>query len=236
MAGLQKLIDELLDEKRKDLDGSARHLFEAHFAKLTRDPLFTQKHRDWMKKARTPANEARVKADWQMLVRFGIATPNETLAPLRTGKTLADAKWTRFELAQLERFHASLLADLAFPGAVQIEYRANYVDQRLSVPREWRDVQRYDPKGEWVGWMRYSSDGLQLFNHEGLLVIDTDLQLRCVKGREVLYGQDQSKTNGINMNPLRVLPGNTIVHYEFSGKDDWRGRRTRTETLKDEKK
>ena len=48
--------------------------------------------------------------------------------------------------------------------------------------------------------------------------------------------QNQSKNNGINMNPLRMVSGNTIVRYEYTGKDDWRGKRTKTETVKDEKK
>jgi hypothetical protein len=236
VANTQIEINTEVDRPQKTLDDRPRHFVLSRFAKLTQDPLFTEKHQEWLKQMRTPANEAKIKAHWQKLAHFGIATPKEALAPLVPGKTLADAKWTKFELAQLEAFHAALLADLAFPGAMQVEYRSNFVDQRLSVPRVWRDVHRYDPNGEWIGWMRYSSDGLQLFNHEGLLAVGTDFQLRCVKGREVRYGQDQSKNPGFNTNPLRMALGDKIVHYEFTGKDDWRGRRTATETVKDEKK
>ncbi len=232
----QKAIDSALERKEKILDDSPRHFVDSRIAKLTQDPLFTQKHADWLKKMRTPANEPRVKYALQRLVRYGIATPTETLTPLLPGKTLADAKWTKFELAQLEAFHASLLADLAFPGMLQINYRTNYVDHRLSVPREWRDVYRHDPKGEYIGWMRYSSEGVHVFNHEGLLVVEKDAQGRCVKGREVRYAQDPPKTKGINTNLLHAVPGNTVVSYEFAGKDDWRGKRTGTETVKDEKK
>lgn len=236
LAKAQQAIEAALERKEKTLDDGPRHFIESRLAKAACEPLFTQKHQDWFKKVRTPANEARIKSGWQKLVRAGVATPAESLTPMLPGKTLADAKWTTFELAQLEAFHASLLAELAFPGALQFEYRTNYVDQRLSVPREWRDVHRYDPKGEWIGWTRYSGDGVQLFNHEGLLVVEKDDQLRCAKGRQVHYVQDPPKTAGINMNSLRMAPGNTIVHYEFAGKDDWRGRRTGTEPVQDEKK
>jgi hypothetical protein len=237
VAKLQKDVNAHLDAKIGAIGDSPRHFVESRLAKLTQDPLFTQKHADWLKKMRTSANEPRVKYALQRLIRYGIATPNETLTPLLPGKTLADAKWTKFELAQLEAFHASLLADLAFPGMLQVEYRTNYVDHRLSMPREWRDVYRHDPKGEYIGWMRYSADGIQVFNHEGLLIVEKDAQGRCVKGREVRYVQDPPKGKTfVNPNLLHMVPGNTIVHYEYVGKDDWRGRRTASETVKDEKK
>ena len=209
---------------------------QLRLANLTQDPLFTQKHQDWLKKMRTPANEARIKSAWQKLARLGIANDKEILTPLLPGKTLADAKWTPFERAQLEWLHATLLAEHLFPGMIEVIWRTNYVDPRLSAPREWRDVFRHDLKGEYIGWMRYSADGVQLFNHEGLLVVERDLQLRCLKGRTVRYVQDPSKGKGINMNPLRMVPGDTIVRYEFDGKDDWRGRRAGTEDVKEEKK
>ena len=216
---------------------SPRHFIEARLAKLTQDPLFTLKHKDWLKKRRTPSNEARIKALWQKPMRLGIATPNETLTPLLPGiNSLTEAKWTPFERAQLEYLHTSLLAELAFPGMVQVSYQVNYVDHRLSAPREWRDVDRFDNKGQYIGWMRYSADGVQIFNHEGLLVVEKDLQWRCLKGRIVNYVQDPPKAKGINTNLLRAAPGNTIVRYEYDGPKDMRGRRAGTEPAKDNDK
>ena len=119
---------------------------------------------------------------------------------------------------------------------VEVIWRTNYVDHRLSAPREWRDVYRFDPKGESIGWTRYSVDGVQVFNHEGLLAVERDANGRVVKGRTVRYVQDPFKGKGINQNPLRLVLGDTIVHYKFDGRDDWRGRRTGTEPAKDAKK
>lgn len=237
---VQKRTAELLDEKADllgiSLGASPRQFVESRFAKLTRDPLFTQKHADWIKVQRAAKSNPRVNSAYQKLVRLGIIGSNDHLTPLLPGKTLADARWTQFELAQLEWLHATLLAEFAFPGTLQVEYRTNYVDHRRSVPREWRDVQRYDAKGGWLGWTRHSSEGVLLFNHEGLLVVEKDAQLRCIKGREVRYVQDPPKAKTINTNPLRMVPGNTVVVYEFTGKDDMRGRRLGTEAVKDQKK
>ena len=172
----QRAIDDSVNRKEPALGDTPRHFFQSRFAKLTQDPLFIPKHQDWLKQMRTPANEARFKAGWQKLARFGIAAPDETLTPLLPGKTLADIKWTKFEVAQLEAFHASLLAELAIPGAMHVEYRTNYVDQRVERRREWRDVYLYGPNGESFGWLRFSSEGLHRFNREGFLVVEKDEQ------------------------------------------------------------
>ncbi len=229
---IQKNRGEMMGRKNEVLGDSPRHFVESRMAKLIQDPLFTQKHADWLKKNRTPANEARIKSLWQKMSRLGIANDKEVLTPLLPGATLEKATWTAFERSQLEWLHASLLAELAFPGALNVSYQINYVDHRLSAPREWRDVQRYDPKGEWIGWMRYGGEVPQIFNHEGLLAIERDPRGCVVKGRTVRYVQDPAKGKGINTNPLRMVLGDTIVRLEFDGKDDWRGRRAGMETVK----
>lgn len=231
-AKAQKALDASLDQKEKALDASLRQWVDARLRTLTRDPLFTQTHRDWLASVRMPATEARFKALWQKPIRLGIANAGEVLTPLLPGKTLADAKWTTFERAQLEFLHASLLSGFALPGVLQVSYQANYVDHRLSAPREWRDVYRYDARGEPVGWLRYGGPTLQEFNHEGLLVVDKDALGRCVRGREVRYVQDAPKEKWINTNPLRMEPGDRIAVYEFDGAEDPRGRRVRTEAAK----
>jgi hypothetical protein len=233
VADRQKKLDSILDEKA--LGDTPRRYVESRLAVLTRDPLFTQKHQDWLAKSQAPGVEARIKPLWKKLHRLGIANDRDVLTPLLPGKSLANANWTAFERAYLEWLHASLLAELALPGT-EVIWRTNYVDHRLSAPREWRDVYRYDPKGEYIGWMRYSADGIQVFNHEGLLAVDRDALGRVNRGRTVRYIQDPPKAKQINLAPLRMVPGDTIVRYEFAGGDDWRGKRVGTEPAKDEKK
>ncbi|MBI3822951.1 MAG: hypothetical protein HY289_09785 [Planctomycetes bacterium] len=233
LKGYEKEIDEWLGRKDDALKDSPRVCIDSRLSALSRDALFTQNQLAWLKKNRTAANEARIKSLWKKMASLGIANDKEVLTALLPGKTLADTNWTPFERAQLEWLHASLLAEIAFPGMIDVIWRTNYVDHRLSAPREWYDFYRHDVKGEYIGWMRYSSEGVQLFNHEGLLVIDKDLQMRCIKGRTVRYVQDAPKAKSINVNPLRMVLGDTIVRYEFDGKDDMRGRRVSTETVKD---
>ena len=228
---LQKGIQESLDQQDKRLADSVRHFTESRLANLVHDPLFAEKQRDWLKEMRTPANEPRFKAQWQKLARWGLAKQDETLMPLRSSKTA-----TKFELAQLESMHAAFLAELAFPGMLQNSYQVNFVDQRLSAPREWRDLYDYDAKGQCIGWTRYSTDGKQEFNFEGLLIVEKDAKGRCVKGRTVRYAQEPSKGKGFNPNQLRAIPGETIVLYTFESDDDRRGRRAGTEPVVDEKK
>jgi hypothetical protein len=194
--------------------------------------LFTQIHADWLKASRTSTNEVLFRSAFQDLISNGIAQKNETLTPLLPGKTLTDAKWTTFERKKLQYLHATLLAGLTFPGMLQAAYQPNYVDHRLSIPRAWRDVYRYDSKGESIGWLRYGSEGVQTFNHEGLLVVEKDHLGRCVKGRVVRYVQEPSKQKGLNTNPLRMAPGDTVVLYEFDSPTDTRGRRAGTEPIK----
>jgi hypothetical protein len=218
--------DAFAARKLTDLAGeSPRQFVEACLTKLTRDPRFAQTYGDWLKKQRTVANEGQFRYQWKRLADFGIAKDKEQLTPLFPGKTPGETKWTAFERCRLEYFASIMLADLLFPGMIEVIWHANYVDHRLSTPREWRDIHRYDSKGDLVGWTRYSAAGVQLFNYEGLLVIEKDALGRCAKGQAVRYLQDPWKGQGPNQNLLRALPVDAPVRYEFAGADDLRGRR-----------
>jgi hypothetical protein len=231
----QKATNDLLDRKIDPLGGSLRQVVESRMRNLVRDPLFAQTHSDWLKAARKSGNDGRVKSAWQKLVRMGIAKADETLTPLLPGKSLGDAKLTRYEMAMLEYLHATMLADLALSGMVQMTFQTNYVDHRLSAPREWRDVYRYDGKGECIGWTRYGGESVQAFNHEGLLVLEKDQQGRCKKARAVNYAQAPSKEKGINTNLVQSSPGIAVVNYEFDGNNDLRGRRSSVEPAESKK-
>ena len=62
-------------------------------------------------------------------------------------------------------------------------------------PRTWRDVYRYDKRGQSIGWTRYHPDrAAEEFNHEGLLVVEKDDLGRCRKARTVRYTRAAAKT------------------------------------------
>ncbi len=89
----------------------------------------------------------------------------------------------------------------AFPGAVQASYQPNYVDQRLTALKLWRDVYHYDAKDQCTGWTRYHPDRAAAeYNHDGLLVVDKDDLGRCKKARTVRYTLRRPEE------PLRLEP------------------------------
>ena len=124
------------------------------------------------------------------------------------------------------------LSHTVFPGGTEVSFLPNFVDQRLTAPREWRDVYHYDKAGECIGWTRFHPDrGKEVFNYEGLLVVENDDLGCCKKARTVRYTRKAAK-GFPNPNPLQMEPGDQWVHYTFTGPDDRRGKRSGSEPAK----
>src|SRR5437879_5623122 len=114
----------------------------------------------------------------------------------------------------------------------QVSYQPNFVDQRLTAPKLWRDLYHYDAKDQFTGWTRYYPDrAAEDFNHEGLLVVEKDDLGRCNKARTIRYTRAAAK-GFPNPNPLRMELGNQVVTYAFAGADDRRGQRAGSEAAK----
>ncbi|HMF15828.1 MAG TPA: hypothetical protein VKE98_01420, partial [Gemmataceae bacterium] len=143
---------------------------------------------------------------------------------------------TNYEDALLEQFHGTLLSKVAFPGIITSKYQVNYVDPRISAPRTWRDVYRYDAKGQFLGWTRYSSAGKSEFTADGFVILKKDDRGRCLEAQTVRYVQDPpSRKFEPNWNPLRQVPGDEMVTYEYSADQDRRGRIKSRSKMKNEK-
>jgi len=138
---------------------------------------------------------------------------------------------TRYQQAMLERLHAVALTRLLYPGLVAVSYKVNYVDIRIAFPKAWRDVYHYDAAGNCTGWTRYDGERTREFNADGLLVLEKDAQGRCIKARTVTYrpGRPRRGSRSWHWTPMEQVPGNEILHYEYDGKDDRRGRVKRRE-------
>ena len=109
LVDIQKQLDDTpLIANRKELNGSARHFVESHLAKLTQDPLFTQNHQDWLKKKRTPANEARIKA---ALAETAIASASPTKRSPHAAVAWPDAG--RLEMDRVRAIAARMAARVA---------------------------------------------------------------------------------------------------------------------------
>jgi len=61
---------------------------------------------------------------------------------------------TRYDRNMLERYHAELLGTLVYPKFLTVSFKVNFVDQRITTPKMWRDVYRHDDKGAIIGWTR----------------------------------------------------------------------------------
>jgi hypothetical protein len=130
---------------------------------------------------------------------------------------------TPYERTLLQGYHAELLARLVYPGLMGGGYRVHYVDPRLSAPKAWRDVYRYDAAGHLLGWTRYDGERATAFSAGGLIVLKTDDLGRCVEARSVSYTQPPPEEGKPNWGPLRWAPGEEVVTLEYDGEQDWLG-------------
>ena len=148
------------------------------------------------------------------------------LQPVRPGAGPPAERLTAYEKALIAQFNADLMNRLLYPGTVNVSWKRNYVDPRMSVPKTWRDVYRYDPQGSGIGWTRYDGERATEFNADGLVVVEKDAQGRCVKGRAVRYQQEVPKgpQHGPNYNQMKWTTTADVVSYEYAGNGDRKGR------------
>ena len=216
-AEVQRRLTAVLDDKDQTLDTSPRRFFEDTAQRLTRAPDFLKEHREVLDgiKTKFPPEQLPYAPLLKRLRSLGVDRPN---AP-RTG----------YDRAELEHVNLAVLVQYAFLGMAQVSYQPNFVDQRLTAPKLWRDVYHYDTKDQCTGWTRFHPDrATEDFNHEGLLVVETDDLGRCKKGQTVRLTRAPAK-GFPNPNPLQVVPGDQLITYTFTGPADRRGQRAGSE-------
>jgi len=223
-----RAVNDLLDGRTKEVSISIRGLADKHLHQVAQDPnLFENPLFLESLQRIEPARLAAVQAARKRLVSFGLAEKEIgtklALTPLRPGIAGSPPQWTAYEKAQIERFNASFLSIMIFPGSVNASYQVNFVDQRLTAPREWRDVYYYDAKGQCLGWTRFDGKVMHDFTADGLLVTKKDVLGRPAEARGVRYVQDATKSFGLNSNPLRFVPGDTVT-IEYDGPEDRHGK------------
>jgi hypothetical protein len=81
-------------------------------------------------------------------------------------------------LSEAERFYLrglnlTLLSEVLFPEALERSTAPAWVDPRLTTPKPWRDIFRYDEKtGALVGWTRHGGGRAAAFDAEGRFLPD----------------------------------------------------------------
>jgi hypothetical protein len=163
----------------------------------------------------------RIDEARRRLLHLGIASDGPrrklVLRPARTGAGPIADRLTVYEKALLEHFNAVVLAELVVPGAVQVIFHTNFVDQRLTTPKRWRDVFHHDGN-RLVGWTRYHDGKVSEFTDDGLLVLKKDDRGRPIKARSVVYRQaPQVGRSWVNTQPLRFVGGTEVVTFEYDG-------------------
>jgi hypothetical protein len=137
---------------------------------------------------------------------------------VRPGSAPLRERLTPYERAQLERYHGTLLAELVLPGAVSASFQENFVDQRLTVRKAWRDVYRHDRGGKLLGWTRHDGAKPTEFTSDGLIVLEKDAKGRPVKARSVRSRLDLPyNLFAADRKPLRQVLGDEVVTCEYDG-------------------
>jgi len=77
------------------------------------------------------------------------------------------------ERYMLRGLNITLLSQVLFPDVLERSTDPAWVSPRLTTPKQWRDVYRYDPtSGELQGWIRYADSRIANFDAEGRLLPD----------------------------------------------------------------
>ncbi len=75
------------------------------------------------------------------------------------------------ERYMLRGLNITLLSQVLFPDVLERSTDPAYVSPRLTTPKQWRDVYRYDPdSGALQGWIRYAASRIANFDSEGRLL------------------------------------------------------------------
>ncbi len=203
--------------KRPGLDAAPRPFLEGRLRAAANNPNLSKDHRGdlttQLKDAPAP-RRAAVRGALARLGGLGVVKAGAGLAfeltPLQAGRLSA------YEKAELARFHATLLAEVVLPGSVEARFLDNFVDQRLTVPKAWRDVYRYDAAGKLLGWARHDGKGPTDFTADGLLVLEKDRAGRPIRARTVRYALPLPYNLAVRK-PLKQELGDELVAYEYDG-------------------
>lgn len=113
---------------------------------------------------------ADVRAELHRLIMQGVLVEQasgqiDTMSP--------PEKLSLGERYMLRGLNLTLLSQVLFPDVLDRSTAPAYVSPRLTTPKQWRDVYRYDPtSGALQGWIRYADARIANFDAEGRLLPD----------------------------------------------------------------
>jgi hypothetical protein len=223
-----KQAEEILNQKCRGLNAAVRERVQRALDKIKNDPtLFVENQKAIQALAAKsgPASSARFVAAVKSLISFGLLKKQGmtiTLQTLRPGSAPLADRLTPYERILLERFHADMLSALLYQGCLSASPQVNFVDQRISTPKAWRDVYHYDSKGNMRGWIRCDGNHSQEFNLDGHVVLKKDALGRAIKARTVKY-EYQPSARQVGVPGIKEVWGKQIVYYEYKDANDLTG-------------
>jgi hypothetical protein len=233
---LGKAVIDLLASQPPGLDQPVRALVEGRFRRLIDDVDFYIRHQAVLAPLIPSGDEARtarLRVMRQLLVELGIVKmqgESSVLSSIRTGTAPAAERLTRYERHLVQCFNAELLSNVLYPKVLHASFTINFVDQRLTTPKGWRDVYRHDDKGRRIGWIRQDGTNEYEFNVDGHIILEKDERGRALKARTVRYELDpEALQAGVRL--VTQAWGDKVVFYEYDGDDDTTGRIKRQETV-----
>lgn len=212
-------VNEIMTQKKPGFDVPVKDLIEQILNRHKDNPRFLFEQRRGIEELLRSADDGQTKRFQEgrmRLVNLGILKTGDAFAldSIRPGPGPAAERLTRYERNQLERFHGELIAGLIYPKVITYSFKENFVDQRLSAHKAWRDVYHYDDKGNGLGWTRLDGTTTQQFTSDGLLVLEKDDKERPAKARTVNYVADEPSRRTFARS-VKQLPGNKIEHYAY---------------------
>jgi len=224
-----KAANDILTQKRAGLDVPVRSLVDAALNRMRDNPKFYLENRQALEALLPPADQSRkdrLTAARKRLVELGILQPDKdrfVLQSIRKDGPPAE-RLTTYEQNALARFHADVLSTVVYPKLVAVNFQVNFVDQRLTTPKFWRDIYRYDARGNRLGWLRRDGETETEFNADGHAVLEKDALGRTVKARSVRYELDPAALKSNNVRVLKPVWGDKVLTYEYAGDDDFKGK------------
>jgi hypothetical protein len=235
-----KAVNDILTQKRAGLDAPVRTLVDSALIRIRDNPKFYLENRQALEALLPPADQSRkdrLTAARKRLIELGILQTDKDgilLQSIRKDGPAAE-RLTAYEQNVLARFHAEVLSTVVYPKLVAVNFQVNFVDQRLTTPKFWRDIYRYDAHGNRLGWLRRDGETETEFNADGHAILEKDALGRAVKARSVRYELDPAALKSNNARVLKPAWGDKVLTYEYAGDDDFKGKVAKEEIIAEKK-
>jgi hypothetical protein len=192
-----KDFDELLDAKYEPMP--LRQIVQKRLRDLARSSDFVDRVMKSQTGPESPIPQKELEYSIDLLRAHGVAGPAASMSEF--GRMLR------------ERSQAQVLEKATFPRSLHVEFRLNYVDRRLTAPKFWRDVYRYDAGGL-LGWTRHDGKTATDYGAQGYVVRKKDELGRCVEGGVVEYRLVADKMP--NAGTIRPIVTDAVVTIRYA--------------------